>query len=75
MFNSTKKNNNNNFNPKKLVGIAALKNGDMPPYETVHFVDTQQSVWNYSLFTEEDINNFQQGTHYRLYHLFGNKQL
>jgi 1,4-alpha-glucan branching enzyme len=75
MFNSTKKNNNNNFNPKKLVGIAALKKGDMPPYETVHFVDTQQSVWNYSLFTEADINNFQQGTHYRLYDLFGNKQL
>jgi 1,4-alpha-glucan branching enzyme len=75
MFNSTKKNSDNNFNSKRLVGIAALKAGDMPAYETVHFVDTQQSVWNYSLFTEEDINNFQQGTHYGLYHLFGNKQL
>lgn len=44
-------------------------------YEETHFVDAQQPVWNYSLFTEEDIRNFQQGTHYSLYRLFGNKQL
>ncbi len=44
-------------------------------YEEIHFVDTQLPVWNYSLFTEADIINFQQGTHYRLYDLFGNKQL
>lgn len=40
-------------------------------YEEVHFVDSTQLVWNYSLFTEEDIRNFQQGTHYSLYNLFG----
>jgi len=44
-------------------------------YEEQHFVDTNQPVWNYSLFTDEDVRNFQQGTHYRLYELFGNKQL
>ncbi|TGH91235.1 1,4-alpha-glucan branching protein GlgB, partial [Escherichia coli] len=44
-------------------------------YEDIHFVETEQPVWNYSLFTDEDIRNFQQGTHYRLYELFGNKQL
>ncbi|GAC1443847.1 MAG: 1,4-alpha-glucan branching protein GlgB [Sediminibacterium sp.] len=44
-------------------------------YEELHFVDSQQPVWNYSLFREEDIRNFQQGTHYNLYSLFGNKQL
>ncbi len=44
-------------------------------YEEVHFVDSTKLVWNYSLFTEEDISNFQQGTHYSLYRLFGNKQL
>lgn len=44
-------------------------------FEELHFVDTQQPVWNYSLFTEADIRNFQQGTHYRLYELFGNKQI
>ena len=47
----------------------------MPNYEEVHFVDAAQPVWNYSLFTEVDINNFQNGTHYSLYKLFGNKQL
>ncbi len=44
-------------------------------YEEVFFVDTQQAVWNYSLFTDDDIKNFQNGTHYRLYNLFGNKQM
>jgi 1,4-alpha-glucan branching enzyme len=44
-------------------------------FEEIHFVDTQQPVWNYSLFSDEDIRNFQQGTHYRLYDFFGNKQL
>jgi 1,4-alpha-glucan branching enzyme len=44
-------------------------------YEEVHFVDTEQAVWNYSLFTDVDIKNFQQGTHYSLYKFFGNTQL
>lgn len=44
-------------------------------YEDIYFVDTQQAVWNYSLFTEEAIRNFQNGTHYSLYEYFGNKQL
>jgi len=44
-------------------------------YEDIHFVDTQQAVWNYSLFSEEDIRNFQNGTHYSLYNYFGNKQI
>jgi len=44
-------------------------------YEEIHFVDASQPVWNYSLFTEEDIQNFQNGTHYSLYKLLGNKQI
>ncbi len=44
-------------------------------YEEEHFVDTEQPVWNYSLFSDADIKNFQQGTHYSLYKLFGNTQL
>ena len=40
-------------------------------YEDVHFIDSTKPVWNYSFFTEADISNFQNGTHYRLYHLFG----
>ncbi|MBV9987894.1 MAG: 1,4-alpha-glucan branching protein GlgB [Chitinophagaceae bacterium] len=44
-------------------------------YEEKYFIDKRQAVWNYSLFSDEDIRNFQQGTHYSLYRLFGNKQL
>jgi len=44
-------------------------------YEDTHFIDTTQPVWNYSLFDEEQVSNFQNGTHYSLYHYFGNKQL
>jgi 1,4-alpha-glucan branching enzyme len=40
-------------------------------YENIHFVDSTKAVWNYSLFSDEDISNFQNGTHYRLYTLFG----
>ena len=41
------------------------------PYEDVNFVDASKPVWNYSFFTEEDIRNFQNGTHYTLYKKFG----
>ncbi|MEY4885892.1 MAG: hypothetical protein RL151_1201, partial [Bacteroidota bacterium] len=44
-------------------------------YEDIHFVDTQKPVWNYSLFTDEVIRNFQQGTCYDAYLYFGNKQI
>ena len=40
-------------------------------YEDIHFVDSTRPVWNYSLFTQEDVVNYQNGTHYRLYELFG----
>lgn len=54
----------------KKVGMQEQKK-----YEEIHFVDTNQPVWNYSLFTDEDVRNFQQGTHYSLYNYFGNKQI
>ncbi len=44
-------------------------------YEEINFVDSTKPVWNYSLLTEEDIRNFQQGTLYNGYELFGNKAL
>ena len=28
-------------------------------YEDIHFVDSTKPVWNYSLFSDEDIKNFQ----------------
>lgn len=53
-------------------------NGEKPqqgatnkPYEETVFVDTSKPVWNYSLLTDDDIRNFQQGSHYSLYHKFG----
>lgn len=44
-------------------------------YEDENFIDTSRPVWNYSLFTAEDIRNFQNGTHYNLYRFFGNKSM
>ena len=44
-------------------------------YEDIHFVDSTRPVWNYSLFSEEDVTNFQHGTHYRLYELFGSREI
>jgi 1,4-alpha-glucan branching enzyme len=44
-------------------------------YEEIHFVDSTKSVWNYSLFTVEDIDNFKNGTHYSLYKKFGSHPL
>jgi len=40
-------------------------------YEEEHFVDSTKAVWNYSLFDEEQINNYHNGTHYTLYKFFG----
>lgn len=40
-------------------------------YEEVHFVDSTQAVWNYSLFDDEVIRNYQQGTLYNAYDYFG----
>ena len=44
-------------------------------YEDQHFIDSTKPVWNYSLFTDEDINNYQQGTNYRMYQLLGSHQV
>lgn len=44
-------------------------------YEDVYFIDSTKPVWNYSLFTQDDLSNFQAGTHYSLYKVFGNKQI
>jgi len=37
----------------------------MIKYEDIHFVDSMKAVWNYSLFTEEDIHKFPNGTQCR----------
>ena len=54
---------------------AKEKENSPKPYEDIDFIETSGSVWNYSLFSEETINNFQQGTLYNAYQFFGNKQI
>lgn len=44
-------------------------------YEDEHFVDSTKPVWNYSLFTDEDIQNFKYGTLYTGYKKFGSHHL
>ena len=44
-------------------------------YEETHFVDISKPVWNYSLLNDDDIRNFQQGTHYCLYEKFGSHSI
>jgi len=56
---------NNNDRPKKKKATTMVR------YEDKNFVDTSKPVWNYSLLSDEDIQNFQQGTHYSLYEKFG----
>jgi 1,4-alpha-glucan branching enzyme len=41
-------------------------------YEELHFIDSTKNVWNYSLFTQEDVDNYQNGTLYNAYQKFGN---
>jgi 1,4-alpha-glucan branching enzyme len=52
--------------------------GEVTPvlrYEDVHFIDSTRPVWNYSRFQGEDIANFQLGTLYRAYELFGSHSM
>ncbi|SHE89918.1 1,4-alpha-glucan branching protein GlgB [Flavisolibacter ginsengisoli] len=44
-------------------------------YEDRNFVDTTLPVWNYSILYDDDISNYQNGTHYNLYKKFGSKRL
>ncbi len=44
-------------------------------YEAENFIDTSKPVWNYSLLTKEDVQNFQNGTHYNLYTKFGSHSI
>jgi 1,4-alpha-glucan branching enzyme len=44
-------------------------------YEDTHFVDISKPVWNYSLLTDDDVTNYQSGTHYSLYEKFGSHSI
>jgi 1,4-alpha-glucan branching enzyme len=57
------------------TAVDKTKQSVVSKYEELHFVDSTKPVWNYSLFGEDDITNFQNGTHYSAYNKFGNKQI
>ena len=48
-----------------------MGSGSPVKYEDVNFVDSTKPVWNYSFFTDEDIQNFKSGTLYNAYEKFG----
>lgn len=50
-------------------------NDSVKKYEDIHFVDSTGPVWNYSLFSDQQITNYQNGTNYRLYELFGSHEI
>ncbi len=72
---------NNKTMPSKNKAVTKNKSfknaaaGIQKKYEEQHFVDTAKTVWNYSLFTDEDIQNFQQGTLYNAYEKLGSHSL
>ena len=59
------------------MSTSSPNNSDKPakPYEEQQFIDTSKTVWSYSLFTDEVIKNFQEGTLYNAYAFFGNQQI
>ncbi|RYY67237.1 MAG: 1,4-alpha-glucan branching protein GlgB [Chitinophagaceae bacterium] len=44
-------------------------------YEDANFVDTANSVWNYSVLYDNDVQTFGAGTHYTLYEKFGSRPM
>ena len=59
--------------PVKKAGTEKSKYADakLVKYEEAHFIDSLKPVWNYSLFSEEDITNLKNGTFYNGYNKFG----
>jgi 1,4-alpha-glucan branching enzyme len=60
---------------KTAAKVSAPEELNLYKYEDEHFVDSSRKVWNYSLLSEEDVKNFQQGTHYRLYEKMGSHSI
>jgi len=68
----TKKPNEGNVNKEAVNPVASA----IPvPYEQKNFVDTTKPVWNYSLLTDDDVTNYQNGTNYQLYKKFGSHSI
>lgn len=75
---STKKNQETHDSVQRtnqIVNGPEKKDERQNAYEDVHFVDTSKPVWNYSLLTDDDVQNYQAGTNYRLYEKFGSHSI
>src|SRR5690349_15404144 len=69
---SKKKHDNGTTGPDyKAQQAEHISQKSAEKYEDTHFIDTSKPVWNYSMLTDEDVRNFQNGTHYSLYEKFG----
>lgn len=62
------------FKKLKLSTVQTNNNDHPKKYEDLHFVDSTKVVWNYSLFTEEVIRNYQNGRLYNAYEYFGSHE-
>jgi 1,4-alpha-glucan branching enzyme len=60
--------------PAKKNTLPDAKKAPLAKYEEIHFIDSEKPVWNYSLFSDEDITNFHNGTLYNGFEKFGNHQ-
>ncbi len=67
---------------EKGKSVASLKDKAGHPvpvrskkYEEENFVDTSLRVWNYSMLSDEDVQNYQNGTNYQLYKKFGSHSI
>ncbi|MEN9549801.1 MAG: hypothetical protein RIR12_2392 [Bacteroidota bacterium] len=61
--------------PSYLSSAKKEENMDNHKNELAQFIDTSAPVWNYSLLTQEDIVNYQNGTHYQLYKKMGSHSI
>ena len=64
--------------PKSPVEKTVLENpaiGKPKSYEELNFIDTSKLVWNFSLLTNEDVANYQNGSNYQLYKKFGSHSI
>ncbi len=60
---------------KTISKIESAVSEALKRYEEINFIDTSKSVWNYSLLTDEDVTNYQNGTNYQLYKKFGSHSI
>src|SRR5580765_4600707 len=60
--------------PQHTKGLVK-KDKRQKKYEQENFVDTSKPVWNYSLLTDDDVRNYQKGTHYTIYEKFGSHSI